>query len=969
MQALVFLLLGLANGAVFASLAIGLVITYRSSGVINFATGAIALFGAYEYAFLREGHLFNPIPGLAVSVNVGGNWPFAAALIAALAMSALLGLLLYVLIFRPLRTAPPVARAVASIGVVVVLTALIAQRLGTSAVNVSSIFPTKTYSIGKAHVSGDRMWFAVTVVAVAVALSLAYKYTRFGLHTRAAAESEKGAFVSGISPDRIAASNWMISSAVAGLAGILIAPIVPLVPTAYTLFIIPALAAAIIGRFQYMIWAVVAGLAIGMIQSEMTYVQARNAWLPSSGLPELVPLLLIIIMLVIWAKPLPSRGTVIQQTLGRAPRPGPIALPTLACTAAGVVALVALSGAWRAALLTSLIFGVISLSLVVVTGYAGQVSFAQLTLAGVAGFILSPMTESWGIPFPVAPILAALVATGIGVLVGLPALRVRGLPFAVVTLALAVTVEAIWFENTHIVGASGLNIKGPTLFGVNLGVGTGTAYPRLAFCLIALATLVVVAVGVAKLRSSRLGSAMLAVRSNERSASAAGIDVVRTKLIAFALAAFIAGIGGSLLAYKQGNVTFDAFDTILGLAVFATAYLAGITSVSGGVLAGILGAGGIVYLASDRWLHLGGWYAVVTGVGLILTVVFKPEGIVGPLHEKLAARRLGAADRTALTGAAAAGAGALAATGTPAGPVLKPVEVRRPSPVLLAHEGVGVNGGRAADRTAPTGAAAAGGPVLKPVEVRPPNPALLALEGVGVTYGGVVAVNDVSLEVPEGSIVGLIGPNGAGKTTLIDAMSGFAPSQGIVTLDGRRLDGLKPHERVRAGLGRTFQGIELWNDLSVRENIGVGLAASSDRRNHAAQGEAALGRVLDVLGLDAVAERPTGELSQGQRQLVSIARALVGQPKVLLLDEPAGGLDSTESLWLAERLRAIRNAGITVVLIDHDMGLVLSLCDRIHVLDFGSIIASGAPAAIRADRAVAEAYLGTTHAELAADAK
>ncbi len=953
MQALVFLLLGLANGAVFASLALGLVITYRSSGVINFATGAIALFGAYEYAFLRQGQLFDPIPGLAVSLNVGSNWPFPAALIAALALSALLGLLLYVLIFRPLRTAPPVARAVASIGVVVALTALIAERLGTSAVNVSAIFPTRTYSIGTAHVSGDRLWFAVTVVAVAVVLSLAYKFTRFGLHTRAAAESEKGAFLSGISPNRIAASNWMISSAVAGLAGILIAPIVPLVPTAYTLFIIPALAAAIIGRFQYMIWAVVAGLAIGMIQSEMTYVQAQNSWLPSSGLPELIPLLLIIIVLVIRAKPLPSRGAVIQQTLGRAPRPGPITIPAVAWTAAGVVALVALSGAWRAALLTSLIFGVISLSLVVVTGYAGQVSFAQLTLAGVAGFILSPLTESWGIPFPVAPILAALVATGIGVLVGLPALRVRGLPFAVVTLALAVTIEAIWFTNTDFISASGLNIKGPTIFGVNLGIGTGTAYPRLGFCLMALTTLVLVAVGVAKLRTSRLGSAMLAVRANERSAAAAGINVVRTKLVAFALAAFIAGIGGSLLAYKQGNVTSDAFDTILGLAVFATAYVAGITSVSGGILAGILGAGGIVYLATERWLHLGGWYAVVTGVGLILTVVLNPEGIVGPLHEKLASRRHGAADRTALTGAAAAAARAPAATGAAAEPVLKPVEVRPPSAAAAARA------------PAATGAAAA--PVLKPVEVRPPNPALLALEGVGVTYGGVVAVVDVSLEVPEGSIVGLIGPNGAGKTTLIDAMTGFAPSQGIVTLDGRRIDGLKPHERVRAGLGRTFQGIELWNDLSVEENIVVGLAASAGRRDHAEPSVDALGRVLDVLGLDAVADRPTGELSQGQRQLVSIARALIGQPKVLLLDEPAGGLDSSESLWLADRLRDIRNAGVTVFLIDHDMGLVLSLCDRIHVLDFGLVIASGAPPAIRVDRSVAEAYLGSTHAELAAD--
>ena len=336
-----------------------------------------------------------------------------------------------------------------------------------------------------------------------------------------------------------------------------------------------------------------------------------------------------------------------------------------------------------------------------------------------------------------------------------------------------------------------------------------------------------------------------------------------------------------------------------------------------------------MYTASERWIHLGGWYAVLTGVGLVLTVVLNPEGIVGPVHERLATRRLGAVDRAVLTGAAAAGAAVT--SGAPAA----------------------------------TGAAAR--PVLKPVEVPPPNPALLAIEGLGVTYGGVVAVRDVSLEVPEGSIVGLIGPNGAGKTTLIDAVSGFAPSLGIVTLDGRRIDSLKPFQRIRAGLGRTFQGIELWNDLCVKENIVVGLAASTGRSDHSGPAADALGWVIDVLGLDAVADWPTGQLSQGQRQLVSIARALIGQPKVLLLDEPGGGLDSTESLWLADRLRDIRSAGVTVLLIDHDMGLVLNLCDQIHVLNFGSIIASGAPGAIRADRVVAEAYLGSTHAELAAD--
>jgi ABC-type branched-subunit amino acid transport system ATPase component/branched-subunit amino acid ABC-type transport system permease component len=910
---LVFLLLGLANGAVFASLALGLVVTYRSSGVINFATGAIALFTAYIFAFLREGQLLLLLPGLPLTVGIGAKLAFVPALIVSLLAAALLGLLLYGLIFRPMRTAPPVARAVAAIGVMVVLTGVMSQRLGTAPVNVASIFPTRTYSIGSVHVSGNRVWFAATVVLVTVALAAAYRFTRFGLHTRAVAETEKGAYLSGISPDRVAAANWMISTAIAGLAGILIATIVPLVPSAYTLFIIPALAAAIIGKFQNLVPAVVAGLAIGMIQSLTTQLQAQYSWLPSSGLPELVPLALIIIVLVIRARPLPTRGALILQSLGRAPRPGRLTLPTIVPAAVAVIALVALHGSWRAALVTSLIMAVISLSLVVVTGYAGQVSLAQLTLGGVAGFLLGPLTVSWGVPFPIAPLLAALGAMAVGVVVGLPALRIRGLPVAVVTLALAVFLEAVWFRNTDFVSASGENVSGPTLFGLNLRVGAGGAYPRIEFCLLVLAVLVGVAVGVAKLRKSRLGSAMLAVRANERSAAAAGIDVVRTKLAAFAIGAFIAGLGGALLAYQQTNVTFDSFDAVLGLSVFATAYLAGITSVSGGILAGLLGFQGLVYLAADRWLGLGGWYQVVIGIGLILTVVLNPEGIVGPVHTRLEAWRASRAAGPESDGVAAA-----------------PVK-----------------------------------PPLAALERPPASPTFLSLSEISVHYGGVAAVRTVSLDVPEGNIVGLIGPNGAGKTTLIDAISGFASATGTITLAGRSIEHLKPHERIRAGMGRTFQSIELWNDLTVTENIVVGLAAATGRAVHSTP--TALHDALELLGLDAVADRPAGELSQGQRQLVSIARALIGEPKVLLLDEPAGGLDSGESQWLGDRLRGIRDAGVTIFLVDHDMGLVLGLCDHVHVLDFGQIIASGTPASIRSNRSVAEAYLGNTHATVAAD--
>ncbi len=905
-QHLIFLLLGLANGAVFAALALALVVTYRSSGVLNFATGSMALLSAYVYAFFRAGELLIPIPGLPRSLDLGGPMGFWPAILLTLVYSAALGLLLYVLVFRPLRTAPAVARAVASIGVMAVLTELMAQRLGTTPVAVDAILPSDVWTIGSVRVSSDRVWFAVAVIALAAAVGALYKFTRFGLATRAAAATERGAFLSGIAPDRIAAANWMISAAVGAVAGVLIAPIVPLVPISYTLFIVPALAAAVLGRFQYLFPAVAGGLLIGMLQSEVTYLRVQHDWLPASGLPELIPLVLILLVLVVRAKPLPSRGAIIRQSLGRAPRPTSLLAPTLMSSLVAVVALVALDRSWRDALVTSLIFAVIALSLVVVTGFAGQVSLAQLTLAGVAGFLLGPLTTSWNVPFPIAPLLAALGAAFVGVIVGLPAIRIRGLLVAVVTLALAYALEALWFHNTDLVGTSGKNIAGPTFLGLDLRARVGTNFPRIQFCILVLVVVVGVAVGVALLRRSRLGSAMLAVRANEKSAAGAGINVVWVKLLAFGLGAFIAGLGGTLLAYKQSNVTFDSFTVLVGIGLFATVYVAGITSVSGGILAGIMATSGLVFLATSRWLDLGDWYGTILGVALVLTVILNPEGVVGPLHalgDRLRARRYTSA----------------------------PAALAEPSPADVD----------AAPAFAPktTGAA------------------LLELRNVRVQYGGVVAIDDVSFDVPSGAIVGLIGPNGAGKTTLLDAVTGFVRSSGSIALEGSELRGLPPYRRVRAGLGRTFQHIELYDDLSVMENVSVGLSGV-----HGERAGRDLHDVLDLLHLTDDAQRPAGELSQGRRQLVSVARALVAEPRLLLLDEPAGGLDTTESQWLAERLRAIRASGVTIVMIDHDMHLVLNLCDEVQVLDFGRVIASGPPEEIRSNTAVATAYLGSTHA-------
>ena len=978
-----FLILGLGSGAVYASLALGLVVTYRSSGVVNLASGAVALYIAYTYAYLRMGQLVDPIPGLSPTVDLGtgplGFWP---ALLISLAVGAVLGALLYLLIFRPLRAAPAAAKAVASVGVMILLQALLATRLGSAAVTVAPIFPTHAYEILGSRVPGDRLWSAGVIVAVSVALGLWFRLTRFGLATRAAAESEKGAFVTGLSPQRIALVNWALSTAIAGIGGVLISPIVPLTPASYSLFIVPALAAALVGNFSSIGVTVAAALAIGMLESEATYLQTKS-WLTSAGLPDLVPLLVILVFLVLRGRELPARGAIIAKTLGRAPRPRGYVVPGVVIVVLGLVSLTATHGADRAAIITTLVMAVIALSQVVVTGFTGQISFAQLTLAGVGAFSLTRIQHQLHVPFPFAPLLAAVIAMIIGVVVGLPALRIRGLPVAVTTLALAVVLQDLWFNNPDFNGGyAGAPVADARIFGLDLGVGAGRGYPQLSFGILCLIVLLLAAGGVAVVRRSRLGAEMLAVRANERSAAAAGVAVSQVKLIAFAIGGFLAGLGGAMLAYQQTSADYSSYTAVGSVTFFATVYIAGITCVSGGINAGVIAAGGIIYTLINNgvplWIYvllvglllvgivqlvrpksaraalavvglvtiaaafhhgpvqLGVYYAAINGVLLILTIILNPEGIVGPVHAQLAALRARLRARRS------------------------PAQAVQPVAAAVAAQ---------ADKATP--AAPATGLPARPSDRhgQPHDPAspLLTVAGVSVRYGGVVANEDVSFEVLPGEIVGLIGPNGAGKTTLIDAVSGYARATGSVALRGRKLDGRKPFQRSRDGLGRTFQGIELYDDLSVRENVEVGTTAA---RSAGAAGSRADGKqpslgidaYFQVLGLQAVADDPVRQLSVGQRQLVSVARALAGRPAVVLLDEPAAGLDATESRWLGERLRAIRDAGTAIVMVDHDMGLVLDVCDRIVVLDLGKVVAVGTPADIVGNDEVKRAYLGTAHA-------
>ncbi len=245
----------------------------------------------------------------------------------------------------------------------------------------------------------------------------------------------------------------------------------------------------------------------------------------------------------------------------------------------------------------------------------------------------------------------------------------------------------------------------------------------------------------------------------------------------------------------------------------------------------------------------------------------------------------------------------------------------------------------------------------------------LVVDELRVHFGGLTALDRVSLTVDGGRIVGMIGPNGAGKTTFIDAVGGFVPATGRVELDGDRIDGLAPHERARRGLVRTFQSLELFDDLSVRENLLVAAdrprwwAPLVDGVRPAVHRPIDVDRVLGVVGLDGVGDRPPAELSNGARHLLALARAVAGRTRILLLDEPAAGLDTKETATLGRRLRALAGLGIGILLVDHDMSLVLAVCDTVHVIDFGKVIASGPPAEVRVDPTVIAAYLGTGASE------
>jgi ABC-type branched-subunit amino acid transport system permease subunit len=627
-----FLILGLGSGATYAVLGQGLVLKFRSAGVVDFAHGAVAMFIAYVFVNLRSfGQLELPVVLIPhqISLNGGTGLNTGLAIIISLVYAAVLGLVLYVLIYRPIRSASPLTRVCASVGVMLGLEAIAVLNFSTQPVATNPIFPSSALSLAGITFPEDRLYFTGVVVIIAVALALAYRFSRFGLATRAGAENDRGAALTGISANQIAGQNWIIATVLAGAAGILIAPVASLDPNSYTLFVVPALAAALIGRFQSFWLTALAGLLIGCAQSEITKLITVWTWLPQQGLGDAIPFVVIIVVMAARSRTVLARGGEAAERNPSIGRPQAPLRTAAACFVAGLILLFVLNSVLRFAFISSLTVTCIALSVVVLTGYVGQVSLAQMSLAGIGGFMIGHIASDWGIGFPWSLILAGLCAVPVGLVIGLPALRLRGVNLAVVTLGFAAAMDAVVFNSSSFTGGTaGLPIKAPRLPGLNLGITQGKSYPTVIFGVLVLVVVILLGLLVARLRRGPAGRMLLAIRSNERAAGSVGINVAQGKLMAFGLAAFIAGIGGALTGYMQGELTADSFAAFTSIALLAIVFVAGVGRIAGAVVAGIMfSAAGLFVTFLNIHLNVGKYQAIVAGIALVLTAVQNPDGI------------------------------------------------------------------------------------------------------------------------------------------------------------------------------------------------------------------------------------------------------------------------------------------------------------------------------------------------------
>ncbi|MBC2903288.1 ABC transporter permease subunit [Streptomyces cupreus] len=876
-------LAGLSVGSAAALTGIGLVVTYRATGVLNFAHGAIAMVCAYV---LRQ-------------CVVEWGWPlWAGAALTLLVLAPAIGMALERFVFRPLSVlgSDPAQTLVASIGVFVLLVGGAALLWGQGARDDAP----------ELLVAADPWGQLAVAVVLAAAVGSVIRWTRFGRELRAVVDDRRLAVLGGIDADRVAAAGWAFGSFTAGLTGVLLAPYVRLDPYGLPLLVMEVVAVAVAARMRSLPVAVVTALGIGVAQSQLTRLHPQG-W--GEPLLQAVGANLFVVALLIAALALPRIGT--RDAL---PRTATARVPTP-------------PGAWIVAVVLFLLplgfagsdlhtsvqvpaLGVVLLSLVVVTGRGGQISLGQAAYAGLGALFTALLAAGRFPGLPHLPELAALalavvLVAPLGLLTGWPAISRRGLALALATFAVGVGVSRFVFAQPY--ATAGLSLGRPA------GFEGDRAYYVLELALLGAALLTTRA-----LRTGRTGRALAAMRDHESGASASGVRVPTLKLLAFVSGAALAALGGGMLGMGLRAFDHAAYDPVRGLLWFAAVVVLGADSTLGALAAAALLVG---LDAGAR----GGVAAALIGVLAVLVGRF-PGGPYEALRS--AATRLRLGGRASLTQRGVA-VRAMLRRG-------QPLTARGVQESLGRGQEPETTETRSLRPTERRREAAAPTSPAHPAEGRVPALTTRALQA---TYGGFRALDGVDLHVPPGRITAVVGPNGAGKSTLFHCLAGtLHPTQGQVRYGDRDITRLPAHTRTRLGIARTFQELAVFPSLTVAENIRVGA-----EQGHITDPEA-VDRTLDLLGLTAVRDAPAADLPTGTLRRVELARALAGSPRVLLLDEPAAGLDTAEVTALARILKALAADGTALLVVEHDLDLVADLADVVHVMTAGRIVASGPPA-------------------------